>query len=80
MELLAGTAMGEARETQWDTIELHRGDMLLMVSTCKHHGMLVPEGARDRLHGAFFTLWNHDPKHCWRQSHTSHLDSTPHCP
>ena len=29
----AGTALGEAGEARWDTVQLHRGDMLLMVGS-----------------------------------------------
>ena len=56
MQVQAGTALGEAGETRWDTIELRRGDMLLMVSTCRHPGVSALEGARDGLPQAFFTL------------------------
>ena len=49
-------ALREAGEVRWDTIELHRGDMLLMVATTRHHGLPAPEGARDGLQGAPFNL------------------------
>ena len=57
----AGTALGEAAEVRWDTIELQRGDMLLMVATSRHHGMLALPGARDGLQGAFLTCGSPTP-------------------
>ena len=36
----AGSALGEAGEACWDIVELHRGDMLLMVATSRHYGMI----------------------------------------
>ena len=41
---------------RWDTIEVHRGDMLLIVATSRHHGLLTPKGMRDGLQGALFNL------------------------
>ena len=38
----SGTALGEAGEARWETIQLQRGDMLLMVATSRHHGMRAP--------------------------------------
>ena len=39
MAVQAETALREAGEARWDTVELHRGDMLLMVATSRHHGL-----------------------------------------
>ena len=51
----AGTALGEAGEARWDTIQLQRGDMLLMVATSRHHRLPPPPpDAKDGLQGAFF--------------------------
>ena len=50
----AGTALGKAGEARWDTIQLHRGDMLLMFATSRHHGLPAPPDAKDRLQGALF--------------------------
>ena len=44
MEAEEGTALGAVGDTRSETIELHRGDMLLMLSTCGHHGMRALEG------------------------------------
>ena len=52
----AGTALEEAAEVRWDTIELHRGGMLLRVATSRHHGMPALPGARDGLQGAMFHM------------------------
>ena len=45
----AGTALGGAGEARWDTIQLQRGDMLLMVATSRHHGLPAPPDAKDGL-------------------------------
>ena len=57
----AGTALGEAGEAHWDNVELHRGDMLLMVATSPHHGSPVLPDSKDGLQGALFHLWTPDP-------------------
>ena len=62
---------------RWDTMELHRGGMLLMAAISRRHGMPAPAGARDRLQGALFNLWTPDPKHRHHQPNTTHLDPTP---
>ena len=73
----AGTALGEAREARWDTVELHRGDMLLMVATSRHHGLPALPDSKDGLQGALFNLWTPDPRHKHHQPDTTHLDTTP---
>ena len=51
----AGTALGEAGEARWDTIQLQRGDMLLlMVASGRHHGLPAPPDAKDGLQGGSF--------------------------
>ena len=47
--LRAGTALGEAGEARWDTIQLETWDMLLMVATSRHHGLPTPPDAKDGL-------------------------------
>ena len=37
VQVQAGTAVGEAADVRWDTIQLQRGDVLLMVATTHHH-------------------------------------------
>ena len=37
-----------------DTIQLQRGDMLLMVATSRHHGMAALPGTKDGLVGGSF--------------------------
>ena len=73
----AGTALGEAGEARSDTIQLQRGDMLLMVATSRHHGLPALPDAKDGLQGAFFNLWTPDPRHRHHQPNTTHLDPTP---
>ena len=73
----AGTALGEAGEARRDTVELHRGDMLLMVATSRHHGLPALPDSKDGLQGALFNLWTPDPRHKHHQANTTHLDATP---
>ena len=73
----AGTALGEAWELRWDTVELQRGGMLLMVATSRHHGLPALPDSKDGLQGALFNLWTPDPRHKHHQAHTTHLDATP---
>ena len=73
----AGTALGEAGEARWDTVELHRGDMLLIVATSRHHGLPALPDSKDGLQGALFNLWTPDPRHKHHQANTTHLDATP---
>ena len=72
----AGTALAEAAEVRWDTIERHRGDMLLMVATSRHHGMPPLPGAQDGLQGALFNLWTPNANYRHHQPNTTHLDPT----
>ena len=73
----AGTALGEAGEARWDTIQLQRGDTLLMVATSRHHGLPALPDTKDGLRGFFFNLWTPDPRHRHHQPNTTHLDPTP---
>ena len=73
----AGTALGEAGEGRWDTIQLQRGDMLLMAATSRHHGLPALPDSKDGLQGAFFNLWTPNPRHRHYQPNTAHMDPTP---
>ena len=73
----AGTALGEAGEACWDTVELQRGDMLLMVAPSRHHGLPALPDSKDGLQGALFHLWTPDRAHKHHQPNTTHLDPTP---
>ena len=77
MAVQAGTALGEAGEARWDTIQLQRGDMLLMVATSRHHGLPAPPDSKDCLQGALFNLWTPDCAHKHHEPNTTHLDPTP---
>ena len=70
----AGTGLGEAGDARWGTIQLQRGNMLLMVATSRHHALPALPNSKDGLHGAFFSLWNPDPRHRHHQPNTPHLD------
>ena len=72
-----GTALGEAGEARWDTVELQRGDMLLMVATSRHHGLPALPDSKDGLQGALFHLTTPDPRHKHHQPNTTHLDPNP---
>ena len=56
----------------WDTIQLQRGDMLLMVATSRHHGMPALPDSKDGLQGALF-----NSRHRHHQPNTTHLDPPP---
>ena len=75
MAVHAGTApgeAGEAGEARCDTIQLQRGDMLLMVATSRHHGMPAVADTKDGLQGALFNLWTPDPRHRHHQPNPTH--------
>ena len=55
VQVQAGTTLGEAGLVRWDTIQLQRGDMLLMVATGRHHGMPAPHTPRMGRRGLFLT-------------------------
>ena len=71
MAVETGTALGEAGEARWDTIELQREDMLLMVATSCHHGLSALPDYKDGLQGALFHLWT-------PTEHTNTTSPTPH--
>ena len=56
MAVQAGTAVGEAGKARWDTIQLQRGDMLLMVATSRHHGSPLLPDSKDGLQGSRVNL------------------------
>ena len=62
---------------QWDTIQMQRGDMLLMVATSCHLGMPALPDAKDGLHGDSFQLVDPDAKHRHHRPNTTHLDPGP---
>ena len=63
MAVQAGTALGDAGNVQWDTRQLQRGDMLLIVATSRHHGMPALPDSKDGVQWALFNLWTPDAKH-----------------
>ena len=54
----AGTALGEATEERWDEVLLQQGEVLVLVSTARHHGLPCPPG--QQMQGALFTQCNPD--------------------
>ena len=78
MAVQAGTALGEAGEALWDTIQLQRGDTLLMVVNSRHHGLPALHGAKDGLQSAFsFNFWTPDPRPCHHQPTSTHPNPAP---
>ena len=73
----AGRALGDAGEVPWDTIQLKREDMLLMVATSRHHGMPAVPDSNDGVREALFNLWTPDAKHRLHLPNTTHLDPPP---
>ena len=55
LNIQGGTALGEATEERWDEVLLEQGEVLLMVSTARHHGLPSPLG--QKMHRALFTPW-----------------------
>ena len=72
----AGTALGGGG-ARWNTIQLQRGDMLLMVATSRHHGLPALPDSKDGLQGELFNLWTPDRAHKHHQPNTTHLDPSP---
>ena len=68
----AGTALGEATEERWDEVLLQQGEVLVMVSTARHHGLPSPPG--QQMQGALFTQWTPDRRHSGVKPNTTHLD------
>ena len=69
--------LGEAEEARWDTIQLQRGDMLLMVATSCVHGLAAILNTKDGLQGALLNWWTPDPGQRHHQPNTTHLDPPP---
>ena len=71
----AGTALGEATEERWDEVFLQQGEVLVLVSTARHHGLPSPAG--QEMEGALFTQWTPDRRHSRVKQNTTHLDPPP---
>ena len=57
---------------RWDEVLLNQGEVLVMVSTARHHGLPAPAG--QDMQGALFTQWTPDKKHVNVLPNTTHLD------
>ena len=77
MRVHASTALGEVGDVRLDTIELHRGGMLLIVATSSRHVSPAPEEARDGLHEALFVLRTPNFKHHRHAPNNIHLNLPP---
>ena len=55
---------------RWDEVLLNQGEVLIMVSTARHHG--PPPGQETQ--GALFTQWTLDKKHVNVQPNAIYLD------
>ena len=72
LNIQAGKAPGEATEERWDKVLLEQGEVLVMVSTARHHGLPSPPG--QKMQGALFTQWTPDRRHSGVKPNTTHLD------
>ena len=72
LNIQAGTALGEATEERWDEVLLQQGEVLVMVSTARHHGLPSPPG--QKMQGALFTQWTPNRRHSGVKPNTRHLD------
>ena len=77
LNIQAGTALGEATEERWDEVLLEQGEVLVMVSTARHHGLPSPPG--QKMQGALFTQWTPDRRHSGVKPNRTNLDP-PHPP
>ena len=67
-----GNGAGEATEERWDEVLLEEGEVLVMVSTARHHGLPSPPG--QKMQGALLTQWTPDRRHSGVKPNTTHLD------
>ena len=67
-----GTALEEATEERWDEVLLEQGEVLVLVSTARHHGLPSPPG--QQMQGALFTQWTPDRRISGVKPNTTHLD------
>ena len=72
LNIQAGTALGEATEERWEEVLLEQGEVLILVSTARHHGLPSPPG--QKMQGALFTQWTPDRRHSGVKPNTTHLD------
>ena len=72
LNIQAGTALGKATEERWDEVLLEQGEVLVMVSTARHHGLPSPPG--QKMQGALFTQWTPDGPHSGVKPNTTHPD------
>ena len=68
----SGTSLGEAMEERWDDILPQQGDILVMVSTARHHWLSSSPG--QQMQGALFTQWTPGRRHSGVKPNTTHLD------
>ena len=57
----------------WDEVLLNKGELLVMGSTTRHHGVPPPSGHDMQV--ALFTQWTPDEKHVNVLPNTTHLDA-----
>ena len=68
----AGTALLEATEEGWDEVLLQHGEVLLLVSTARHHRLPSPPG--QEMQGALFTQGTPNWRHSRVKPNKTHLD------
>ena len=72
LNIQAGTALVEATEERWDEVLLEQGEVLVMVSTARHHGLPSPPG--QKMQAALFTQRTPDRRHSGVKANMTHLD------
>ena len=84
LSIQAGTALGEAQVERWDEVLLNQGDVLIMVSTARHHGLPPPTPPPRHARGPMApSLWEKTVVAVWRirSLHLSRTEAqylTPH--
>ena len=67
-----GTALGDGEVESWNEVLLNQGEVLVMVTTARHHGL--PPPAPQYMQRALFTLWTPNKKHVNVLHNTTHHD------
>ena len=65
-------ALGEAEVERWEEVLLNQEEILVMLSTDRHHGLPPPAG--QDMQGAVFTPWTPHKKDLNMLPNTTHLD------
>ena len=75
INVLAGTAQGEATEERCDEVVLQQEAVLVLVSTARHRGLPAPPG--QEMQGTLLTQWTPNQRDSWVKPNPTHLDPPP---